>query len=220
MTKTWWRCEVRTYNGYVHVCATAPEIAPANSFLTALGFCSPSGVRYVRTISYVMKLSPTCTRTLSQLQCLGNRSVPWTLTYGATPATVGVMPLYRAAIPPSVLYMDFRVDHMPGKWSGRAPSSANEADWIDRRVRTMSSGYVKKTDVMPAAPPQMRRVTDESSAPGEASNMFLTPSCQHARSEQASRLDVATIPSCKSCSCRIAQQNTGQCECSWFRCRA
>ena len=28
----------KTYNGYVHVCATAPEMAPAASFRTALGF--------------------------------------------------------------------------------------------------------------------------------------------------------------------------------------
>jgi hypothetical protein len=32
------------------------------------------------------------------------------------------------------------VCHMPGSWVGFAPSSAKEADWIERRVRTMSSG--------------------------------------------------------------------------------
>jgi len=50
----------KTYKGYVQVCATAPEMAPANNFLTALGFCSPSGVRYLRTDSYTMKFNPTC----------------------------------------------------------------------------------------------------------------------------------------------------------------
>lgn len=52
----------KTHNGYVHVCATAPDIAPAASFRTALGFCSPSNVRYCLTYSYVMKFNPTCTR--------------------------------------------------------------------------------------------------------------------------------------------------------------
>lgn len=47
------------YKGYVHVWATAPEIAPAASFRVAGGFFSPSGVRYFRTDSYVMKFSPT-----------------------------------------------------------------------------------------------------------------------------------------------------------------
>ena len=47
------------YKGYVQVCATAPEIAPAASLLTAEGFLSPSGVKYFLTDSYVIKLSPT-----------------------------------------------------------------------------------------------------------------------------------------------------------------
>jgi hypothetical protein len=46
---SWWK--TYTYKGYVHVCATAPEMAPAASFRTALGFLSPSGVRYFRTSS-------------------------------------------------------------------------------------------------------------------------------------------------------------------------
>lgn len=106
------------YKGYVHVCATAPEIAPASSFLNASGFFSPSGVSTFRTCSYVMKFRPT---------------------YGATPATVGMMPLYSAARPPSVLYMVTIVVHMPGSSLGLA-STAKEADWMDRRVRTMSRG--------------------------------------------------------------------------------
>jgi hypothetical protein len=69
----------------VHVWATAPDTAPASSFLTALGFLSPSGVRYVRTHSYVMKLSPTCkpkvliTRSCSQvaLSCVRGWSYVW-----------------------------------------------------------------------------------------------------------------------------------------------
>jgi hypothetical protein len=43
--------ENETYKGYVHVWATAPEIAPASSFRHGLGFFSPSGVKYVRTDS-------------------------------------------------------------------------------------------------------------------------------------------------------------------------
>lgn len=39
------------YNGYVHVCATAPETAPAQSFRTLDGFFSPSGVSHFRTDS-------------------------------------------------------------------------------------------------------------------------------------------------------------------------
>lgn len=50
------------------------------------------------------------------------------------------MPRYSAANPPSVLYMRIRVAHMPGSSLGRSPSSAKEADWIERRVRTMSRG--------------------------------------------------------------------------------
>lgn len=46
---------------------------------------------------------------------------------------------------------------------------AKEADCIDRRVRTMSNGYVNVTEVMPAAPPQMSRLIGERSAPGEGS---------------------------------------------------
>ena len=55
---------------------------------------------------------------------------------------------------------------MPGSCFGRAPSSANDADWIDRRVRTMSSGYVKVTDVTPARPPQVRRDSGVRLSPG------------------------------------------------------
>ena len=41
----------KAYKGYVHVCATAPEMAPEASFRTALGLSCPSGVRYLRTAS-------------------------------------------------------------------------------------------------------------------------------------------------------------------------
>jgi hypothetical protein len=33
----------------------------------------------------------------------------------------------------------------------------------------MSRGYVKKTEVIPAAPPQTKRLTEFKSAPGDAS---------------------------------------------------
>ena len=42
---------ITTYNGYVQVCATAPDMAPAASLRTAGGFLSPSGVRYFLTDS-------------------------------------------------------------------------------------------------------------------------------------------------------------------------
>ena len=63
------------------------------------------------------------------------------LTYGATPATVGRMPLYNARKPPSVLYIVTIVAHMPGSFllisSDIVPS---DADCIDNLVRTMSKG--------------------------------------------------------------------------------
>jgi hypothetical protein len=63
-----------------------------------------------------------------------------------------------------------RVAHIPGSFVVVGCFSvANDADWIESLVRTMSRGYVKKTDVMPAAPPQTRRETDVNSAPGEGS---------------------------------------------------
>jgi hypothetical protein len=76
-------------------------------------------VRYFLSFSYIMKFKPT---------------------YGATPAIVGIMPRYNATMPPSVRYMVTIVAHMPGSFLGLEPSSAKEADWIDKRVRTMSSG--------------------------------------------------------------------------------
>lgn len=39
------------YNGYVHVWATAPDMAPAASLRTADGFLSPSSVSHLRTDS-------------------------------------------------------------------------------------------------------------------------------------------------------------------------
>lgn len=47
---------------------------------------------------------------------------------------------------------------MPGSFSPWARwREEKEADWMERRVRTMSRGYVKETEVMPARPPQRRR---------------------------------------------------------------
>lgn len=40
-----------SHSGYVHVCATAPETAPAANLRTADGFFSPSGVKYFLTDS-------------------------------------------------------------------------------------------------------------------------------------------------------------------------
>jgi hypothetical protein len=80
------------------------------------------------------------------------------------------MPLYRARIPPSVLYMVIIVAHMPGNFVlGPWPSAAKEADCMESRVRTMSRGYVKNTDVIPAAPPQIKRRREVRSAPGVGS---------------------------------------------------
>lgn len=80
------------------------------------------------------------------------------------------MPLYRARKPPSVLYIITIVAHIPGNSFFGAPlRDEKEADCIDKRVRTISRGYVKVTEVMPAAPPQTRRLKGERSAPGEGS---------------------------------------------------
>lgn len=80
------------------------------------------------------------------------------------------MPLYKARNPPSVWYIIFSVPHMPGNLFREASlSAANEADCIDNRVRTMSSGYVNVTEVMPATPPHSSRRTGDRSAPGDGS---------------------------------------------------
>ena len=63
------------------------------------------------------------------------------VAYGATPARVGPRPRYKATNPPSVLYMFFIVANMPGSFVSFF-NEANEADWIDNRVRTISRGYV------------------------------------------------------------------------------
>lgn len=100
-----------------------------------------------------MKFRPTYRR--GKLQILQKVVV---LTYGATPATVGIMPLYRAKNPPSFLYIDAISAHMPGSFS---PAflliPENEALCIDNRVLTISRGYVHVTEVMPAQPPQNSR---------------------------------------------------------------
>jgi hypothetical protein len=68
------------------------------------------------------------------------------------------------------------VCHMPGSFLGLAPSSANDADWIERRVRTMSSGYVKVTDVIPAMPPHVRRASGVRLSPGcRSKNCYNKP---------------------------------------------
>ena len=91
-------------------------------------------------------------------------------TYGATPATVGMIPRYSAAMPPSDLYMAAITVHMPGSLSlGTSPSAAKEAVWMESRVLTMSSGYVKTTDVIPAIPPQTSLSRGAMTVPGSLS---------------------------------------------------
>lgn len=91
-------------------------------------------------------------------------------TYGATPATVGIMPRYNAVNPPSFRYICFIVAHIPGIFPASLLRPLNDAVWIDRRVRTMSSGYVTVTDVMPASAPQHSLSMGVRGAPGECSN--------------------------------------------------
>jgi hypothetical protein len=88
-----------------------------------------------------------------------------------------MIPLYKARIPPSVLYMVTMVAHIPGSLLPvGCLSVTNDADWIESLVRTMSRGYVKNTDVIPAAPPQTRRLTELRSAPGVGSKNYATGS--------------------------------------------
>ena len=95
------------------------------------------------------------------------------LTYGATPATVGTIPLYNARMPPSVLYIIFIVSHMPGNFFlATPPNAAKEADCMESRVRTISRGYVSVTEVMPAAPPHRSLRKGVKSAPGDGSTNF------------------------------------------------
>lgn len=80
-----------------------------------------------------------------------------------------MIPRYRAQTPPSVLYMVTMVAHIPGSLPFGCLRFANDADCIESLVRTMSSGYVKNTEVIPADPPQTRRLTEVRSAPGVGS---------------------------------------------------
>src|SRR5271154_2964787 len=79
------------------------------------------------------------------------------------------MPLYKPRIPPSVLYILIMVCHIPGNFPSCFPNAAKPADCIDNRVRTMSSGYVNVTEVIPAKPPHSNLRTGERSAPGDVS---------------------------------------------------
>ena len=84
-----------------------------------------------------MKLSPTF-KDRQFAACKGKRAGR---TYGATPATVGNIPLYKARKPPSVLYIVIMVAHMPGSLLlVSSESVAKDADCIDNRVRTISRG--------------------------------------------------------------------------------
>lgn len=71
--------------------------------------------------------------------------------------------------------MIFMVAHIPGScFLDASPRVAKEADCIESLVRTMSSGYVNVTDVMPAAPPQTSRLRGVKSCPGEGSANYVT----------------------------------------------
>ena len=72
-------------------------------------------------------------------------------------------------MPPSVLYILIMVVSMPGSCPSALPKAANEADCIDSRVLTMSRGYVKVTEVMPAQPPHNSLRSGDRSAPGDGS---------------------------------------------------
>lgn len=66
------------------------------------------------------------------------------------------------------------VAHIPGScFLDASPSAAKDADWIDSRVRTISRGYVRNTDVIPAAPPHIKRLKEPRSAPGEGSKNYM-----------------------------------------------
>lgn len=86
-------------------------------------------------------------------------------------------------------------------------SAAKDADWIDRRVRTMSRGYVTVTEVMPANAPQTRRSTAERGAPGVVSKpCLIDQSDSHTMrsllSIQYWSLDIHQwLVSCLGCSC-------------------
>ena len=69
---------------------------------------------------------------------------------------------------------------MPGSFSPSARLRLEkEADWMERRVRTMSSGYVHVTEVMPARPPQSSRWYASSGAPGSFSKNWGWVSSVH-----------------------------------------
>ena len=89
---------------------------------------------------------------------------------------VGIMPLYKPRIPPSVRYILTMVCHIPGNFPSRFPNAAKPADCIDNRVRTMSSGYVNVTDVIPAKPPHSSLRTGGRSAPGDGSANYRSVS--------------------------------------------
>ena len=61
------------------------------------------------------------------------------------------------------------VCHIPGSFPSDWPNAAKPADCIDNRVRTMSSGYVVVTEVIPAKPPHRSLRRGERSAPGDGS---------------------------------------------------
>lgn len=96
------------------------------------------------------------------------------------------------------------VCHIPGNFPSRFPSAAKPADCIDNRVRTMSSGYVNVTDVIPAKPPHSNLRTGERSAPGDGSANYGL-SVGKARGP----VEDSALPSCRYCTPQIGLLSTG-----------
>lgn len=123
-----------------------------------------------------------------------------------------MMPLYSAFQPPSVLYMVAMSSNMPGSFlPALFPNSLKDADCIESLVRTISSGYVNVTEVIPARPPHNSRCTEFNFSPGVCSKYC----------EQVSRVDVHmlrfSILVCKGCMLQIAQRSTARFVCNSFR---
>ena len=80
----------------------------------------------------------------------------------------------------------------------------------------MSKGYVQNTDVIPAEPPQTRRLMEVRSAPGEGSKNCLVSVTVLAPGSFASFS--ACLPSCRNYSCRIVPQSRVLCGHSLYHC--
>lgn len=65
------------------------------------------------------------------------------------------------------------VGHIPGGLPSRLANDAKEAVWMDNLVLTMSSGYVKVTEVIPATPPHNNRSKEVRLCPVQFSVVLL-----------------------------------------------